>query len=85
MIREREVTVVMMLLLETESSCEFELRRAALLLDKGGHGVVELEEGLHVDGQAGLPVVGERVKDQPGEGVVALQHIPIDTEMIKGR
>jgi hypothetical protein len=46
------------------------------VLDEGRHGVIELEQGLHVYGQAGLPVVSEGIQHQPGEGVVALQHVP---------
>lgn len=35
------------------------------------HGVVQLHEVLHVQGQAGLPVVAVRVQRQPRKGVVA--------------
>jgi len=44
--------------------------------DEGGHGVVELEERLHVDGEAGAAVVGHRVQHQPGQRVIALQDVP---------
>ena len=54
----------------------------ALVSDKGGHGVVELEQGLHVDGQARLPVVGEGVQHQPGQGIVTFQHISATEESI---
>ena len=28
-----------------------------------------------MDGKAGAPIVSDRVKDQPGEGVVPLEHV----------
>ena len=50
--------------------------RSDILLDDGGHDVVELEEGLDVDWQAGAPVAGLWVEAEPGQGVVTLQHVP---------
>ena len=44
-------------------------------LDEGGQGVVELGEGLHVDGETRAPVLGDGVQRQPGQRVVALQHV----------
>jgi hypothetical protein len=37
--------------------------------------VVELEQSLDMDGQAGFAIVCERIQHQPRERVVALQHI----------
>ena len=28
-----------------------------------------------MDGKAGAPIVSDRIKDQPGEGVVPLEHV----------
>ena len=44
-------------------------------LDEGGQGVVELGEGLHVDGETRAPVLGDGVQRQPGQRVVTLQHV----------
>ena len=46
------------------------------LSDECCQGVVELGQGLHVDGEAGVPVLGDGVQGQPGQGVVAFQHEP---------
>ena len=43
--------------------------------DESGQGVVELGQGLDVDGKAGVPVLGDGVQRQPGQRVVALQHV----------
>ena len=44
--------------------------------DESGQGMVELGQGLDVDGKAGVPVLSDRVQRQPGERVVTLQHEP---------
>ena len=61
---------------EEEEGGEVCVWRSDILLDDGGHDVVELEEGLDVDGQAGAPVAGLWVEAEPGQGVVTLQHVP---------
>ena len=45
--------------------------------DESSQSVVELGQGLDVDGKAGVPVLSDRVQRQPGQRVIALQHEPV--------
>uniref|UniRef100_A0A182J6U9 Uncharacterized protein n=1 Tax=Anopheles atroparvus TaxID=41427 RepID=A0A182J6U9_ANOAO len=46
------------------------------LLSRGGSHVIELHQHLDVDRQAGETVVRVGVHGEPGEQIVALQHVP---------
>ena len=54
-------------------------------LHQGGQAMVQLDQGLHVDGQAGLAVPGLGVHYQPGQRVVPLQHVPGHTVSLQSQ